>query len=419
MKIWNMTKKDLTVFFRDRSALVWLFILPAVFILIFAGLAGQALNESDQSQEDTRITLVVVNEDQDGALVDRVISGLERDGGYRVELSSLDQAEQRLNKIKIIFYVIIPEGFSADLADGKQTKLTMITHPNGNQNQIIALAKAVNGVASDVSLELQLLDGIRQMGAMQAANPEAQQVFNTDRILAQAKYQFERSYQSPLVVIVPREPEEVVKTEDVDLNKTFVPGITVLFVFLSAQSVARNIFEEKRIGTFRRLLSAPLSRSDILVGKMVPILILTLIQIAFIFTVGAFLLPVFGFGRLGIGEDPLAWAVASFIIALCASSLGLFISSVARTEGQVSGLSNALLWVAGFLGGAIMPAFLYRTIPVLNFVAHLVPQYYAVSAYSDILARGKTLVDILPYLAVILGFTALFFIIGVRRFRFE
>lgn len=419
MNIWNMTKKDLTVFFRDRGALVWLFILPAVFILIFAGLAGQALNESDQSQDDTRITLVVVNEDQDGALVDRVISGLERDGGYRVELSSLEQAEQRLNKIKIIFYVIIPEGFSVDLADGKQTKLTMITHPNGNQNQIIALTKAVNGVASDVSLELQLLDGIRQMGAMQAANPGAQQVFNTDRILAQAKYQFERSYQTPLVVIVPREPEEVVKIEDVDLNKTFVPGITVLFVFLSAQSVARNIFEEKRIGTFRRLLSAPLSRSDILVGKMVPILILTLIQIVFIFAVGAFLLPVFGFGRLGIGEDPLAWAVASFIIALCASSLGLFISSVARTEGQISGLSNALLWVAGFLGGAIMPAFLYRTIPVLNFAAHLVPQYYAVSAFSDILARGKTLVDILPYLAVLLGFTALFFIIGVRRFRFE
>jgi len=223
-----------------------------------------------------------------------------------------------------------------------------------------------------------------------------------------------------LVVIDPRVLEEETQaTEDIDLSQTFVPGITVLFVFLAAQSVARNIFEEKRIGTFRRLLSAPLSRSDILTGKMVPILILTLIQIVFIFAIGAFVLPALGMGRLGIGEDPLAWVVASFVIALCASSLGLFISSVARTEGQISGLSNALLWVAGFLGGAIMPAFIYRTIPVLNFAAHLVPQYYAITAYTDILARGKTLVDILPFLAVLLGFTGLFFIIGIRRFRFQ
>jgi ABC-2 type transport system permease protein len=211
----------------------------------------------------------------------------------------------------------------------------------------------------------------------------------------------------------------VEKTAQLDLSYTFVPGICVLFVFLSSTSVARSLFDERKSGTLRRLMSAPLSRATVLAGKMVPVFLLTLIQIVVIFAVGATLLPLLGWGRLPMGENPFALVVTSILIALCSTCLGVMISTLARTEGQVSGISNALLWVAGFLGGAIFPAVFLQQIPFMNIVMKLVPQSWAITAYYDVLTRGKGLVDMWPNLLVILGFSVVFFAIGVRRFKFE
>jgi ABC-2 type transport system permease protein len=124
-------------------------------------------------------------------------------------------------------------------------------------------------------------------------------------------------------------------------------------------------------------------------------------------------------GTLSIGKSPLAWVLASIVIAVCSTSLGIMISSLAKSEGQISGLSNALLWVAGFLGGALLPTFLIEQIPTLNTLARLVPQSWATRAYYDVIARGAGVIEILPSLGMLLVFSAVFFFIGVRRFRFE
>jgi ABC-2 type transport system permease protein len=421
MNIWNLTKKDLTVITKDRGSILWIFVLPVVFLIIFAGLASSAAGGSSSAEaEDTRNPLTVVNHDQDGALAQRFMDDLNRSESFRVVESDEKSAEDNLEILKISRYVIIPAGFSQDLADGKPVSIVVITHPNANQQWTQTLLQIVNGIAKDTSLELQLLDGIRQMGEMQAGNPEAEQAFQADKIIAQAKSQFDQASITPLVSVDQQEPS----TEDgtkfsLDLGVTAVPGMAVLFVFLSAASVARGIYEERKIGSLRRLLSAPLTRTELMLGKMLPIWLLTLVQIVVIFSVGALILPILGLGTLGIGNNPVAWALASMIIALCSTSLGIMIASIAKSEGQISGLSNALLWVAGFLGGALVPTFLIQQMPTLYFFSRLVPQSYATQAYYDVIARGASVVDILPLLGMLLVFTAVFLFIGIRRFRFE
>jgi len=421
MNIWNLTKKDLAVIFKDRGALMWLFVLPVVFIMIFAGLAFLAQGGSSGEAADNRIALTVVNQDPQGELTARFLADLDRAGGYRVESSDLAAAEARLEKIKIIFFLVIPENFTADLAAGKQVIVQLITHPDANVQDVQSVAQVISGVAKDTSLELQLLDGIRQLGEMQAGNPQAEEGFQADKVAAQAKSQFDRSKVTPLVAVTEREPavEEEEKAPEFDLASSAVPGMTVLFVFLAAATVARGIYEERKNGSLRRLLSAPLTRSELMLGKMLPIFLLTLVQIAVIFLFGAFILPLLGIGRLGIGRDPLALALTSVMIALCSTSLGIMIASIARSEGQISGLSNALLWVAGFLGGALIPSFLIQQIPVLAMLSRLVPQSWATQAFYDLISRGLGLVDVLPSLGMLLLFSAVFFFIGVRRFKFE
>jgi ABC-2 type transport system permease protein len=421
MNIWNLTKKDLAVIMKDRGSVLWIFILPVVFLLIFAGLASaQAGGSSKDEAEDTRTPITVVNLDPHGAMAQRIIDALDKSESYRVVLSDEQNAEQRLEMIKIIWYVVIPEDFSANLSQGKPVSLTVVTHPDANIGQTRTLLQIINGIARDTSLELQLLDGIRQMGEMQAGNPQAEQVFQADKVMAQAKGQFDQSRITPLVAV----DQQMLSIEGkqkftFDLGASAVPGMAVLFVFLSAASVARNIYEERKDGSLRRLLSAPLTRSELLLGKTLPIFLLTLVQIVVIFACGALILPILGIGTLSIGKSPLAWALASIMIAVCSTSLGIMISSLAKSEGQISGLSNALLWVAGFLGGALLPTFLIEQIPTLNTLARMVPQSWATRAYYDVIARGAGVADILPSLGMLLLFSAVFFFIGVRRFRFE
>ena len=421
MNIWNFIKKDWAIFFRDRGAMLWLFILPLLFVTIFAGLARMSMGGATTEEvQDTRTPIPVVNLDVDGQLALQFLDQLDRVQGFKAEVYEAGAAEQALEQFKIRRYVVIPADFSARLSQGERVTLSLIIHPDADSSSTQTLVDILSGVGDSLSLELQILDGIRQMGEMQANNPDVQNALNSERVLEQAKYQFDLSRENPLVAVVERTPliaEE--KSMDLDLSASFVPGICVLFVFLASTSVARSLIDERKSGTLRRLMSAPLSRAALMAGKMVPVFLLTIIQIIVIFTVGAFLLPVMGFGRLAVGNDPLAWAITSILIALCSTCLGVLISTLAKTESQVSGIGNALLWIAGFLGGAIFPAVFLQQIPLMNVLMKFVPQSWAITAYYDVLTRGKGLADIWLNMAVLAGFSIVFFVIGVRRFKFE
>ena len=124
----------------------------------------------------------------------------------------------------------------------------------------------VNGVAQDMSLMTQLVASLGQMGDMQAASE--QPIFTAEENLAQAQSQFERSKTAPLVVVeqvLPQNLEEEVP--DVTAVQQYVPGYTIIFVFLMAQATAMSIYNEKKVGSFRRLLAAPMSLVTLLLGK--------------------------------------------------------------------------------------------------------------------------------------------------------
>jgi len=104
-------------------------------------------------------------------------------------------------------------------------------------------------------------------------------------------------------------------------------------------------------------------------------------------------------------------------VALCSTSLGILLAAIARTESQVSGISTLVLWVAGLVGGAFIPAFVLGDF--LNTIGKVVPHYWAIQAYTDLMVRGQGVTDILPELGILAGFTAVFFVIGLLRFRFD
>ena len=91
-------------------------------------------------------------------------------------------------------------------------------------------------------------------------------------------------------------------------------------------------------------------------------------------------------------------------------------AAIARTEGQISGLSTVVLWVLGF--AAILLAQI-PLVPPLDTISLLIPHYWANAAFLDLFLRGQGLADVMPSILALLGFTVAFLAVGLWRFKFN
>jgi ABC-2 type transport system permease protein len=409
----RIARKDIKIFLKERGTLLYLFVIPIVFILAFSGAAGAA-----SAPQEKAISLPVVNLDAGSTASQTLLDDLNQGGGIQCELYDQAKAQALLDKGKINRVLTIPANYAVDLHDGRQVTLRLVNSPDANTSKTEAVYRVVTGVAADLSLETQLIASFRQMADMQAAASPDEQVFTTEIIVAQAQSQFARARTEPLLAVEESWPEILLEGEEQEFNplSVYVPGFAVLFIFLTAQTTAQTIYEEKKVGSFRRLLAAPISKPTILVGKMTPNFITGLVQIIVLFSAGVLIFPALGLDRMALGNDPLALVLVCLIVLLCSTSLGVLIAAIARTEGQISGLSSVVLWAFGFAGIWLnqMPATGFFEV-----ISKVIPHYWANVAFLDLFVRGQGLADILSSILVLLGFTIAFFIVGLWRFDFS
>jgi len=413
MKMLDIALKDLQILIKDRGSLILLFLLPLLFVVAFSG----ALGAIGQGQEDTRIALPVVDLDG-GQAAASFLANLDAAGGVLVQPYAEAEAASLLAEKEIARLLTIPAGFTARMAGGQPSTLRLVNCPNADPEETEAVRLVVDGVARDMSLEAQLMSALQQMGEMQAGSGQGAMAFSVERMQAQAQSQFDRSQAQPLVSVAQRLPgQEAEVEEQPDLKAFTLPGMTVLFVFMTAQTTARSIYDEKKLGSFRRLLAAPMGKVTILGGKVLRTWLTGLIQVAVLFGFGIFGLRLFGMTPASLGPRPLLTLVAVLLVTLCSSALGILIAALARTESQIGGISTLLMWVLGVLGGAFVPLFLLEQF--LGPVPMLVPHYWANRTLVDLMVRGLGIADVALDLAVLLGFSALFFGIGLWRFDYD
>ena len=175
-------------------------------------------------------------------------------------------------------------------------------------------------------------------------------------------------------------------------------------------TLASSFIQEKKEGTFQRILSAPLSKSSLLVGKLLPYFFVNLVQIALMFAVGVI------FCDMKLGNLP-ALVLVSIALALAANGLGLLVASLGKTEAQVNSLSVFLAITLGALGGmrvpaSIMPGF-RKTLSLFT------PHAWALAGYQGVIVRGLGVSQVLPEVGVLMVFAGSFFVLALSRFRFH
>jgi ABC-2 type transport system permease protein len=201
------------------------------------------------------------------------------------------------------------------------------------------------------------------------------------------------------------------KTDNPSPGDVFLPGFMVYFVFTLANGVASTLLGERQEGTLRRMLNAPISRFEILFGKLIARGVLGVMQTAMLIAIGVEWL------HLSVAQAPFGILITALTTIFAACGLGLLMATFGKTMDQIQGMTTMFLLLLGFISGTLIPrAFLPDWMVKLSYVT---PHAWALNAYQDLIQRHHTLISTLPNLGVVAIFGVVFFGIALARFRFE
>jgi ABC-2 type transport system permease protein len=188
-------------------------------------------------------------------------------------------------------------------------------------------------------------------------------------------------------------------------------GFTVTFMMFIALASAGGFLEERELGTLSRLLTTPTSRATLVGGKVGGIYVTTLVQAGFLIVAGVALFSV------PWGNDPGSVALVLAAYALAATGLGVMLSTIVRSRGQLSAVTSVLAIAMAMLGGCYWPIEIVS--PTMQQIARITPNYWAMQGLVSTVVRGQGLAAALVPAAVLLCFAAVFFTVGLARLRVE
>jgi ABC-2 type transport system permease protein len=186
-----------------------------------------------------------------------------------------------------------------------------------------------------------------------------------------------------------------------------VPSYTVMFAFFIVLTVGWIFVSERREGTLKRLRLAPITRGQILLGKLIPCFLISLGQGAFLLLMGRLL--------LGMSWGPDNWSLLEQVgwlglVVLCTSlaaiGLALLVASLARTELQVALFGAIPVLVLALIGGCVLPReMMPETTQRLTL---LTPHGWALTAYSELLISDPAVPPNLELVVQACGVLAIF-----------
>ncbi|HET9521063.1 MAG TPA: ABC transporter permease, partial [Candidatus Limnocylindrales bacterium] len=208
------------------------------------------------------------------------------------------------------------------------------------------------------------------------------------------------------------EHDAVFGSADADILDAFAPALIGYFAYFLVFILTGISFLRERVGgTLERLLATPVMRSEIVAGYAAGFGLFATLQVIVIMlsSLGTLSVPALGplpafsigLGIANAGSPVLAFAVV-LLLALGAVSLGIFISTFARTELQILQFIPIVIVPQGLLGGIFWPV---ESLPdALEVVARALPLTYAVDGLREVLVKGADLAS--PALQLDLGVLA-------------
>lgn len=419
MKILDIALKDLTRSFRNAFAVGMTIVAPLLLIGLISLAFGGAFSGSSDLPD---VSIGIYNADQlsDNTVLENPLGDDIRSMFFDESVQSwinasdyLDESSLRtaLNNREIGVAVVIPSEFSNQVLTGaRNSKVLIISDPTLSitpqvvENMVSAMLDGVagGGIAVETLLERQKINGLE-------TNLE-----NIPDLIARYSNwysDFQRDlFHNPDKAALVISSSTTQSTGDNPLQKMLglmMAGQMIFFAFFTGSYSMMSILQENEEGTLARMFTLPLTRTTVLTGKLLAVILMVIVQGVVLLIAAHF---IFG---IQWGE-PTMVALALLGQVLAASGLGVFLISFVKTSRQAGPVMGGGLTALGMLGGLFT-----ANIPMpeaFNKLAAFTPQGWVIRGWKVVL-NAQPLSDLLVPLIVCVLIGLILFIIGALRFK--
>jgi len=389
-KIMWMLKKDLIVLWRHKPRLLSLILFPIIMITLFGyGMGGSIEN----------IPVVIVTESH-GAVTDATLNTIKNMDLYDVKdiITDPDKGKQMVQNGEVKGAIILPADYD-NLSDQNRKSVTIYVD-SSDQMAASAFIPATQALFNKISNEV----AVQKMEAMSSSTGSIQ--VNTTNVTSTAS-------QSGINF------ENIINSITVQINKLYgnikyidflVPAVLAMTVMMSCMfGMGESLAGERERGELSRLFMTPTTVATVVGGKIISKLI-TETGRAIILILAAILLF-----DIVINGSMILTILLLILTALCFVGLGIMVSARVGTQEDYMQMIMPFAMPMMFVSGVFYPL---ETMPwIFQKIAYLVPLTYANDALRTVMLKGGGIGDIWVDIVVLLGFTIVFFALGVARFN--
>ena len=373
--IGHVARKEVRQILRDRRSLVLILVMPIVLTFLF----GKAL----ETGELRHIPSVIVN--LDGSPESNVIvTAFSTYDEVRIEreVATQQEAQDLLAHGKIKAAIIIPKGFMRQIEAGEEAQLQLLLDGTDNNS-----APIVEGVAQRVIQRYNTERAIKGLWARGVRPDRGLRLIRPVYVQSEIRYNPGRQYLSYVM-----------------------PGVIGLTLqLLTVMLMAITIPRERERGTLDQLMASPITRTELILGKLLPYFGISVLNVATILFVADrwFDIPV-------ADRLPLLLLLCCLFV-LSSLATGLLISAISRTQFQAVQIAVFYVLPVFMLSGAYAPI---EAIPdYIRPISYLFPLMYFSRAVRAVTLRAADLAQIWQDVTVLAGFVVVFLYWAVLSFH--
>jgi ABC-2 type transport system permease protein len=190
-----------------------------------------------------------------------------------------------------------------------------------------------------------------------------------------------------------------------------VPGlIGVILMLICALMTSISLTREKETGTLKVLLISPLKPIQIIIGKVIPYLLVSFLNIGIILTLA------FTVFKMPMAGSLLLLILVSLLYCITALALGFLISTKAQSQQVAMMISLAgLMLPTTLLSGMIYPI---KNMPMwLQGITYVMPARWFVNILKHIMLKGSPLSVFLPDIGVLMLMTMVIIAVSLKNFK--
>ncbi len=357
-RLWAIARKETIQLRRDPRSLAMAFLVPAAMIIFFGYIISFDVKD---------IRLAVLDEDRTQASRE-LVQAFVAAGRFRVTENVTNDAAiaPLLDRAKIRMALIIPPGYQKDIEAGRAAPVQAIVDGADANTASIAMNYATAIIAS-------------------------------------------RSRFQPPVQPEPR----VWYNESLESANMIVPGlVAVIMMIIAAMLTALTIAREWERGTMEQLAATPVHPAEVIVGKLVPYMVIGLIDVTIAVAIG---LVVF---HVPLRGNPLLLLAMASLFLLGSLGLGIFISAALKSQLLATQMAMLATYLPSVLLSGLMFDLTSMPLP-LRVISTVVPARYFVVVLRGIFLKGVGLSVLWPQAAAMVAYAVIGIGLAVNAFKKE